>query len=223
MILSLKAYELAHYIRSQLEAFFPDGGPVDGINGQIDLALGRVEQCFSAIHTPYHLTPSGEVLFNHLNCDHYATLLYFLSNNLYKNGGETGLCTKLFYLNKMLHSLDVYYEVELPDIFCFAHPLGTVLGRAKYSNYLLVYQGCTVGAARDAGLEARREVPELGEYLAIYKGGAILGRSTVGRNCKIAAHSVLIDMNLPPDSIYIGEPKDYVVKDNQKGPDKTWG
>lgn len=41
MILSLKPDELAHYIRSQLTAFFPDGGPVDGINNQLELALGR--------------------------------------------------------------------------------------------------------------------------------------------------------------------------------------
>lgn len=122
----------------------------------------------------------------------------------------------------MLHGLDVYYEVELPDIFCFCHPLGTVLGRAKYSNYLLVYQGCTVGAAREAGLEARSEYPELAEYVAIYKGGMIMGRSTVGRNCKIAAHSVLMDLNLSPNSIYVGDPLGYVIKDNQKGPDKIW-
>jgi len=82
MILSLKTYELAHYIRSQLEAFFPDGGPMDGINDQLELALRRVEQCFSAIKGRYYLTPSGEVLFNHLNSDHYSTLLYYLSNNL---------------------------------------------------------------------------------------------------------------------------------------------
>jgi serine O-acetyltransferase len=42
--------------------------------------------------------------------------------------------------------LDAFYEVELPDVFAFQHPVGTVLGRGRYGNYFFVYQRCSVGA-----------------------------------------------------------------------------
>ena len=38
----------------------------------------------------------------------------------------------------ILHGIDVFFTVDLPDIFLFCHPLCTVLGRAQYSDYFLV-------------------------------------------------------------------------------------
>jgi serine O-acetyltransferase len=147
--------------------------------------------------------------------------LYFLANTLYKEQADTHLCEKLFYLNKLLDGIDVYYEVELPDIFLFSHPLGTVLGRANYSNYFLVHQECTIGGAREANAGEKDIYPILGEYCAIYKGAAVLGNCHVGSNCKISAHSLLIDQDLEANQIYIGTRLNHVVKEN-RAPDNIW-
>ena len=56
------------------------------------------------------------------------------------------------------------HEVELPDIFLFSHPLGTILGRARYANYFLVYQHCTIGSNLD-GI-----YPTFGEGVAMFGG-----------------------------------------------------
>jgi len=56
------------------------------------------------------------------------------------------VCEKIYCLNKCLNAIDIYFEVELPNIFLLVHPLGTVLGKAKYNDFLLVYQQCTVGS-----------------------------------------------------------------------------
>ena len=40
---------------------------------------------------------------------------------------------KLYALNKAMASVDLFYQVELPDIFTFDHPLGSVMGRASLS------------------------------------------------------------------------------------------
>ena len=52
----------------------------------------------------------------------------------FKRLSKEDLASKAYCLNKALHAIDVFYEVELPEIFFLEHPLGTVLGRAKYSN-----------------------------------------------------------------------------------------
>ena len=63
----------------------------------------------------------------------------FFSNSCYKNSLDKTICDKIYFLNKILNSIDIYYEVSLPNIFLLIHPVGTVLGRANYSDYLIVY------------------------------------------------------------------------------------
>ena len=62
-------------------------------------------------------------------------------------GGK--ICDKLYFLNKQMNGLDMFYAIELPKHFGAEHPVGSVMGRAKYSNGFFFYQGCTVGGTRD--------------------------------------------------------------------------
>lgn len=223
MKLSIGRQELVKYVIAQLNNCFPDGVPVKEaqIGRYIDLTLDRVGVCFTAVHNRYFQV-NGQPCFNHLHSDQYAMFLYFLSNTLYREKADVPLCEKLFYLNKMLNSIDVFYSVELPDIFLFSHPLGTILGRASYANNFLVHQGCTVGASREAKSGEKNIYPVLEKYCALYMGSAVLGKCHVAANCKISAHSLLIDQDLEANKIYIGTKMNHVVKEN-KGPDHVWG
>lgn len=206
MIASLSRSDLINYTLNQIYNFFPDNKTYNkkDINFAFDTSMERIEYCFSKVRNKYFFQ-NGNVVFNHLHGDQYSMFLYFLSNTLYKNNFDISLCEKLFLLNKSLFSLDAFYEIELPDIFLFVHPLGTVLGRAKYSNYLIVYQRCNIGSNHDI-------YPHLGEHLTLHPGASILGDCHIGRNVKIAADGLLIDMNVENDSVYIGNPKNYIKK-----------
>lgn len=223
MKLSLSIEDLVSYVSMQIGYFFPDGNQEyeADIKLHIDSVMDRVSFCFSAVKNRY-FQMEGQPIFNHLHSDHYSMFLYFLSNTLYKEDTNTRLCEKLFYLNKALNGIDVFYEVELPDIFLFCHPLGTVLGRAKYDNYFLVNQECTIGAAREAEAGRKSVYPIIGEYCALYKGASILGNCNVGDNCKISAHSLLIDQHLESNSIYIGTRLNHIIKKNRTH-DNIWG
>jgi len=48
-----------------------------------------------------------------------------------------------------MHGIDLFYSVPMPDVFMLVHPVGTVIGKANFSNYLVVYQNCTIGADTD--------------------------------------------------------------------------
>lgn len=210
MKLSLSREDLLDYVACQIKMFFPDGEfDINELGRFWDTNFQRVEYCFSRINSKYYWD-GKQVLFNHLNADHYAMFLYFLSNTLYRNNSNTILCTKVFQLNRYLHSIDVYYEVELPDIFMFVHSIGTVLGRAQYSNYFIAYQGCNVGGSINT--ENQLMYPKIEEYVTMHPGTSILGNSVVGRNSTIAAGSLLLNRRLDQNSLYIGNPRDYVVK-----------
>jgi serine O-acetyltransferase len=133
--------------------------------------------------------------------------LYRLSNILYNETSDRTIPTKLFLLNKLLHGIDIFYEINLPDIFILNHPVGTVLGRGNYADYLIVCQRCTVGNNRGI-------YPTFGKFTTLYPGATVLGNCNIGENCAIASESFLLDTNLKSDSLYIGNPQSYVIKNN---------
>lgn len=198
---TLEKIDLSEYVQRQLSLFFPDKAPVNQIDGAMDIALERLSKCFSKVSDPrFH--QDGEIFFNHLHGDQYAMFIYLLSNSLFHRKADTSVCEKLFCLNKALYGIDAFYEIELPEIFVFSHAVGTVLGRARYSNYFLVYQGCVVGAARGVKGGGRGLYPVLGEHLSLFAGSAVLGGCRIGENCKISANSVVINKKLGPNLIY---------------------
>ena len=196
---------LCLYVAGQLNAFFPDRKPVlpDFLRSVLPHALERVDFCFSHIADRYFF--DGErVLFSHLHGDQYGMFLYFLSNTLYRMGEDTAVCAKIFALNKTLHGVDAFYEVSLPDVFRWVHPLGTVLGRGCYSDYFLVYQRCGIGSNKEV-------YPKLGKFCSMHPGSSILGDCVVGDHCELGAQSLLLDRSLESNTLYVGVPGNFRV------------
>ena len=208
--LSLSKSDLHDYVLKQLNNVFPDNFKIDNVvfDKSLDQALQRTEYCFSKVNNKYFRKENNSI-FNHLNGDQYSMFLYLLSNSLYKNECDLNICAKVFLLNKALHAIDAFYEVELPSIFVFVHPLGTVLGRGNFSDYFVVYQRCNIGSNKNI-------YPTLGMHVTMHPGSAILGNCNIGDNCRIAAHSLLLDKDLEPNSLYVGNPKEYFIRQNKE-------
>ncbi|MDD3269464.1 MAG: hypothetical protein PHX14_09090 [Syntrophomonadaceae bacterium] len=208
MYISIGSEGLQKYLCTQLNNFFPDGDIITPANfsKNWDIIIQRTEYCFAQVNNKYFHRDS-RVFFNHLNGDHYAMFLYFAANTLYQESQDQELASKLFLLNKYLHAIDAFYEVQLPDIFLFVHPLGTVLGRAKYEDYFVVYQRCNIGSNHD-------KYPSLGKHLSMHPGSAVLGDCQLGSNCSLAAGALLMDMDLEDNQVYFGNPQDYKKKTN---------
>ena len=72
------------------------------------------------------------------------------------------------------------------------------------------------------GIGSNHDVyPTLGEHLTLRPGSSVLGTSRVGRHCSIAAESLLLDRDLPDHSLYIGNPRDHLIRTLQ-GPQPIW-
>lgn len=139
--------------------------------------------------------------------------LYYLSHDIYIEYKKNILCDKLYYLNKILNSVDLFYAIELPQHFGAEHPLGAVMGRAKYSNGFFFYQGCTVGGTRDK--KGNLYYPEIGENVHMYANSSILGRCHIGNNVKIGAGAIIKNQNIPDNSIVFGESPNLIIKSNE--------
>lgn len=212
---SLDARGLAAYAAAQVNGLFPDPDRIvtDALLPAAQVALARLEHCFSHIDNKYFFD-GEQAVFNHLHGDQYAMWLYLLANELHRQGGAASTCSKLFLLNKALHGVDAFYEVELPSIFLLVHPLGTVLGRGSYSDYFVAYQRCGVGSNKDI-------YPTFGKHVTLRPGSAVLGACVIGDHCQIATESLVLDRDLPDHTLYIGGPKAATMK-RQDQPYPLW-
>ena len=198
MQLSLARTDLALYVRKQFENLFPDGTDLGDLPRLVDLALGRIEHCFSRVRLKGFFV-NGEARFSHWHSDQYAIFLYYLANSAFREKPGHPIADKAYALNKALHALDAFYEVELPDIFAVQHPVGTVLGRATYSDYFICYHNCTVGANLD------NDYPAFGRGVVMFGGSRVIGKTLVGDNTLVSTGAIVIDGGtFEPNSVLHG-------------------
>lgn len=176
-------------------------------------ALERAEKCFQGIENKYWRISLDEVRFNPFHSVQYMTFLYFLANELYRNGCSSMLSDKLYYLNKTMNGLDMYYAIELPEVWSAEHPVGSVLGRAKYGDGFFFYQGCTVGGNK--GKDGVLYYPVIGRNVRMYANSSIIGRCHVGDNVILGAGALVKDEDIPSNSIVFGQSPNLIIKENK--------
>ena len=78
------------------------------------------------------------------------------------------------------------------------HAVGTVLGRAQYSDYLVVYQGVTVGG------NLNMEYPTIGTGVGLFSNSSIIGSSVIGDRSAVSAGSLVVDCAVPDEHVCFG-------------------
>ena len=195
---------LPRYVARQLGHFFPLPGSSDAalaadLAGPVAQALDRLGVCFAGIHRRKFQNASGPA-FNPLHPDHYAMFLYLLANTLQamlQSQEGRDLAFRVYYLNKALHGVDVFPDVALPEVFQFMHATGTVIGNARFGGHFCIYQNCTVGS-NEAG-----DYPDFGDGVVMYTGSRVIGRCRIGNNVVIGANALIIDRDVPDDTVAI--------------------
>ncbi len=207
---SISKENLLNYLGSQIENNYSDGDHDNFIISSkvvFEKVMERISFSFSHVKSRYYST-DGQPYFNHLNGDHYCSFLAVLANELYKFGDENS-ATKAFLLNKMMFGIDAFYTIELPRIFLFVHPIGTILGNATYSDYLVVYQGISIGSKTD-GI-----YPTFSEKTILYSNSSVIGNCNLGPNCVVAARSYIIAKNVEANKVILGSYPDNRIIDNK--------
>lgn len=133
------------------------------------------------------------------HADEYCTFLLFLARQLYLNGHED-LANVVYVLNRRLHAFDCFYTREIPDIFLLVHPIGTVLGQAQMSDYLVIYQGVTVGG------DPKGRFPKLEENIVLFSNSALIGDTTISTGCVIGSGVRLYGTHVPSASCISSQP-----------------
>ncbi|MDQ1924177.1 hypothetical protein [Massilia pseudoviolaceinigra] len=201
---------LVAYTCQQVTTFFP--GMEAAVLQRViathwDTTMARLQACIDKVT----MWPLGQ--FNYLNSSQYCQYLYFLSNTIWREDRSEealGVATRLFLLNKALNGIDLFYEIELPEVFFIGHSVGIVLAKATYGNYLVLYQNATVG--KNHGV-----APVLGEGVILYPNSAIVGRCRIGDNTTVAQGTGVINRDTPGDCmVFAGTAGELTVKPSKR-------
>lgn len=205
MQIAISQERLVELLRSQLKHnFLLEDQEAVLLETGITPSLQRAELCFRHNKNKYYQR-NGEVYFNPYHSAQYCIFLYFLGNTLWKSAGASLICDKIYFLNKMLNGIDLFYEVAMPDIFFTDHPVGTVMGRAKYGSHFTFNQNCTVG--NNKGI-----YPVIGNNVRMCAGSRILGKCQIGDDVVIASGAFVKDQDIPACSLVFGTSPHLVLK-----------
>ena len=206
MEISIGINGLVKIVNKQIDNFFglsPQEREI--IIDNIGETMNRVNYCFSRSSNKYYHR-NGNVFFDPFHSGQYSIFLYFLSNTISRKGYDFNtLADKIYYLNKALNGLDVFHQVQMPDIFFVDHPVGSVIGRAVIGNFFSFAQNCTIG-------NNRGKYPTIGEHVRMTAHSAIIGKCDVGDYVIVGAGTIIKDVDVPPYSLVFGHPKTCVIK-----------
>lgn len=191
-----KKNQIEDYLTNQL-AFF---GGAD-ISDYLEAAYKRALYCFSRRNTNKYFK-KGTIDVHHTG--QYAILLCYLARVAFE-AGDRETADRVYALNKALHGFDIFYEVELPNVFFMEHPVGTVLGRAKYSDRLFLGQNVTVGGNKGC-------YPTIGENVCLHAGCMVVGDSHLGNNIEVSAQAFIRDEVIPDNCLVFGKSPNLVIK-----------
>ncbi len=187
--------ELRALVSRQIDALFVLN---DGDAAVIDSVMPDVVEdcytCFSRLRNKYFCA-DGRPVFSAYHSGNYTIFLYFLSRAL--SNRHRLLADKAYLLNKALNGVDLFHEVELPAVFFTDHPVGTVIGRASFSDKFMFSQNCTVGNNRGI-------YPRFGRNVYMLAGAKVIGNCTIGPNVVLAANACVVDQDVPPDTLVFG-------------------
>ena len=162
--------------------------------------------CLSESRNKYYTNVKQGGGVNPFHANSYCVFLYWMSHWFSVHNQKT-IADKIYYMNKMLNSVDLYHEVELPEIWLCEHPLGTVIGRGKFGNRFFFTQRCGIG--HNKGI-----YPVIGNNVRMFFDSKIIGNSHIGDNVVVSATAYIKDQDVPDNVIVFGQSPNLIFKPN---------
>ena len=93
------------------------------------------------------------------------------------------------------------YKCNLPDVFLFAHPVGSIIGNASYSDGLVIFQNVTINTGDD--LKGNGDTPKLGRGLFLGAGAKIIGQERIGDRVSIGVDALVYNKKIEDDMVVL--------------------
>lgn len=181
--------------------------------------LARFTQTYVLRGQPYS---KSRVFFESLifKAGFQAVLLYRVSHWLCARGWIY-LPWLLSRVSLALTGAEIEFNAVIGPGLLVAHPVGIVVGRGTViGSEVTLFQGVTFGV-KNWHPDEISKFPKIGDRCFFFAGAAVLGGVTVGDDCVVGAHAVLI-ADLPDGSLAVGVPAS-IYPDKGRQAITSWG
>jgi serine O-acetyltransferase len=196
--------------RAEWEAFLDlqlklVGASMAEFKGELDGVYASVAKIFSRTRNKYFLGGNAPVLRLAHNAQ-FTIFLYALSRAAFEKGSRV-LADRLYALLRIVSSTDIYYEVNLPEIWGCDHPLASVIGRGDFSPDATFFftQNCNIGNNRGI-------YPKVRGNLHMMPNSSLLGETEVHGNVVLSNGAFVIDAGKISDCMVFGRSPDLTMK-----------
>lgn len=162
-----------------------------------------------AVFWRYFRAPDGTPYINPMNLDHLTRLLYLFMRRLVNAKAPVTFLDCLFFSMRTHCGLNLFYHTEIDTYFFPQHALSAVIGYGTYGKFLQISQNCTFG-------QNHNKYPSIGDGVIMGANSMVLGNCRIGNNVFVAAGAIVVDRDIPDDTIVIGTPKDQTIKENNQ-------
>jgi serine O-acetyltransferase len=176
---------LATYVAKQLNSAFPSTRLEDDVKKIyhiLPITIQRLKPILRAVCC------FRNDVFQYNNSLQYCTFLYLLANVQSKIGADSTLSDRLFCLNKSLNGIDLFYGVEMPELFFVSHGVGSVGNRS----------------------------PVIGNDAVLYPGAVVTGSTIIGNNSVVSAGTILHNVTIPDNVVAKLESGRIVLRENRQ-------
>lgn len=213
MITSIPEEQIFTLLVKQLDNnFLLSKSEKETLSNCLSEVFSKIAYCFEHTINKYYSCIVGGVkvpYFNPFHSCQYAIFLYSYARIVAMEANAVLLADKLYYLNKMMNSVDLYHQIELPAIWGCEYPLGSIMGRATFGEYFYFYQGCTVGGDHNS-------YPVIGHHVRLFANSTVLGESYIGNNVWIGAGALVKNAEIPDNSLVFGQSPNLIIKQRKE-------
>lgn len=191
------------------------GAAVAPFRAEFAAVAAQVRKEHAYLANRYYRTEDKRGIVNPLNLEHLTRLLHYFNQRLVACNTPESLLDCLFYVLKGRCHINLFYRQKLPDFFFALHAIGAVLGYGDYGRFLIVHQGSTIG-------ESHGRYPTLSDCVVVGPHAMVLGNCSIGRNVWIGAGALVIDTDIPDNSVVFGCKPNLEIRPNPRDNRSAW-
>jgi serine O-acetyltransferase len=175
------------------------------LSTELSVVYPRIERQFGRIRNKYFRNDKGPLLRVAHNAQ-YTIFLYQLARCTFENGNRS-IADRIYSLLRIVSSIDLYYEVKLPELWACDHPLGSVIGRGQFTPDATLFftQNCNIGNNRGI-------YPQIEGNLHMYANASLLGDTRIRGNVVLSNGAYALDAGELRDCLVFGRSPDLVIK-----------
>lgn len=181
------------------------GLELNSVQSELESVYPQIEKQFARTLIKYYRDDEGPLLRLGHNAQ-YTIFLYHLARAAFV-AGRPLVADRIYSLLRMVSSVDLFYEVAMPELWGCDHPLGSVIGRGEFAPQASIFfsQNCNIG-------NNHAVYPRISGHLLMLPNTSLLGNTQISGNVILSNGACAIDAGELDNCVVFGRSPELSIK-----------